>query len=988
MASAPEPCIAAEALLAARAAGSISPAGEAELLGHLDSCPDCRRLARALESPALYEALDVGGAVGGDLQDFAPVSPDRYERGREIGRGGMGRVILARDRRLGRAVAIKELLDARLHARFEREARLTARLQHPAIVSVHEAGRWPGGEPFYAMKYVAGRPLHQLIAETATLAERLALLPSFTTVAEAIAYAHSERVIHRDLKPHNILVGAFGETVVIDWGLATDLTEPADADAPRDAEAGPLTLAGAGTPAYMAPEQARGEAPDEGVDIYALGATLHHILAGEPPGQADIPAEAPAELRAIADRAMAPERIARYRSAAELVDELRRFQTGQLVRAHHYSFRALAVRWARRHRSGLLSVAAVVAAAALFVAARKTVAPAPSCGDGRERLAGAWDASVRSAVEKRFLATRRPYAADTSRRVAAALDGYAAGWSALRKETCEATAVRHEQSEALLDVRMQCLDRRLGELRALTALFARTPDAELVDHAVTAVGKLDDVVSCADRDVLTAAPLPTEPGARIEIASLRGLLEEAHALRLGGKYQPALALVRPVSAEAERLGYAPLELEATIERSTIERYLGERGREDRIHRWLALAARLGNDQEIARGWLELMFALTSSDRGADAIGLARTSEVAVARAGDPAPLRARLAAEIGRAHELRGELDAAQSSLREAVALIERSPERDDVELASALNALGSILWRAGEYVEARASFQRAIDVAVARLGPDHIDVAGAFLNLANLLSDEGRYDDASTLYQRAAERFEGALGADGWPVGLALTNLGNSERARGRYQDAASHLERAVAIYEKALGPTHRRLAVALEDLGVALAYLGRTADADRAVERARAITEASAGVEHPSYGRVVTDLALLAQLRGQCREAAELARRAQRILEKALGKDHPDLAGPLLILGQCQIDLGAPREASAVLERALAIRGARGGDPADTAELEFALGRARFALDRQDRSAPELVINARLEFSLLGPVQKARARDADRWLADRRAK
>src|SRR5262249_43440318 len=150
-----------------------------------------------------------------DFAELTVVADDNYVRGREIGRGGMGHIVRARDRRLGRSVAIKELRDERLRARFEHEARLTARLQHPAIVSVYEAGRWPSGAPFYAMKYVAGRPLDQVVAGMKTLDERLGVLPSVTTVVEAIAYAHSERVIHRDLKPHNILIGPFGEVVVI-----------------------------------------------------------------------------------------------------------------------------------------------------------------------------------------------------------------------------------------------------------------------------------------------------------------------------------------------------------------------------------------------------------------------------------------------------------------------------------------------------------------------------------------------------------------------------------------------------------------------------------------------------------------------------------------------------------------------------------------------------------------------------------------------------
>ena len=153
-------------------------------------------------------------------------SPDRYKILGEHGRGGIGRVSRAHDRELGRDVAIKELISRGnlSEARFLREALITARLEHPAIVPVHEAGRWPDGTPFYAMKLVAGRPLRDLIAERTTVDQRIGLLHHVIAVADAIAYAHGRNIIHRDLKPANVIVGDFGETVVIDWGLAKDLS--------------------------------------------------------------------------------------------------------------------------------------------------------------------------------------------------------------------------------------------------------------------------------------------------------------------------------------------------------------------------------------------------------------------------------------------------------------------------------------------------------------------------------------------------------------------------------------------------------------------------------------------------------------------------------------------------------------------------------------------------------------------------------------------
>jgi serine/threonine protein kinase len=182
------------------------------------------------------------------------VDPEVYAVEGEHARGGLGRIVRARDRRLDRLVAIKELTrqGPSARARFEREARITARLAHPAIVPIYEAGRWPSGEPFYAMKLLTGRTLREVIDDARDLDARLGLLPHVLAVAQAVAYAHSQRVIHRDLKPANVLVGAFGETVVIDWGLARELDAP-------DGETGGVM----GTPAYMPPEQAAGASVDE-----------------------------------------------------------------------------------------------------------------------------------------------------------------------------------------------------------------------------------------------------------------------------------------------------------------------------------------------------------------------------------------------------------------------------------------------------------------------------------------------------------------------------------------------------------------------------------------------------------------------------------------------------------------------------------------------------------------------------------------------------
>jgi eukaryotic-like serine/threonine-protein kinase len=246
----------------------------------------------------------------------ATMAPDGGSRGRydlreEIGRGGMGEVYRTIDRTLGRPVAVK-LLQSRFDEgsttarRFLDEARISAQLQHPGIPPIHDLGTLPDGRPFLAMKLIKGRTLEALLRErTETGADRGRFLAVFEQACQAVAYAHSRRVIHRDLKPQNVMVGAFGEVQVMDWGLAKVLGETAersrssDSDerlateilTARDDSDGSETQAGSvlGTPAYMAPEQAVGavEQVDERSDVFGLGAVLAVILTGQPPFVAD-----------------------------------------------------------------------------------------------------------------------------------------------------------------------------------------------------------------------------------------------------------------------------------------------------------------------------------------------------------------------------------------------------------------------------------------------------------------------------------------------------------------------------------------------------------------------------------------------------------------------------------------------------------------------------------------------------------------------------
>jgi eukaryotic-like serine/threonine-protein kinase len=317
------------------------------------------------------------------LPDF---SGTRYRALRYLARGGMGTVWLGEDTILNRQVALK-ILDpvddsSELSSRLLQEARVLARLEHPGIVPVHDAGTLGDGRAFYCMKYVEGQTLDRYVRGGSSLPDRLNLLER---IAEPLAFAHSKGILHRDLKPENVMIGSFGEVLVMDWGVAK-IKEAVRSEVGLEAQGDrgsnfstslPETAHGRilGTPGYMSPEQARGEIDsiDERTDVYSLGAILAFMLAGGGKEELDRSSPSghsqpvPRPLRAICAKAMASDPATRYASVQELSSDIAKYLEGLPVRAYREGIFERAVRVFARHRVAIVLVAAYLLMRLLFI---------------------------------------------------------------------------------------------------------------------------------------------------------------------------------------------------------------------------------------------------------------------------------------------------------------------------------------------------------------------------------------------------------------------------------------------------------------------------------------------------------------------------------------------------------------------------------------------------------------------------------------------
>lgn len=849
----------------------------------------------------------------------------------ELGSGAMGTVLKAYDETLDRTVAIKLLHTTaadRHPAWLEREALALGRLSHPNVVHVYELGQ-AEGQWFIAMELVGGQTLREWQRPRHGWRESLEV---YLQAGDGLAAAHAAGLVHRDFKPDNCLIDERGHVRVLDFGLAggavvassDEVTEATEAMGHRVLEE---TLASngriVGTPAYMPPEQMRGEDADPRSDQFSFCVALYEAVYGERPyagrtlatlmaailagdvGERPARARAPAQLRKILLRGLAAEPDRRWPAMDVLLAELR---TLTAPKTQH---------WLALGVTGGLVVVGVGLVRYAEVGLR--------CDGAEEQLEEIWNETRKQEVRGAILETGASYAADTWARVEPRLDEYAAAWIDQYTSTCEATAIRGEQSESLRDLRMSCLHERKAALVATVDVLAHT-DHRAVENAVDVVHDLPELEGCSDATRLSRQqqimPLPSDASTRQAIDDLRSRLTTSQAERTAGSYQVALEGVDSLIPDAEAVGYEPLLAEIRLLRGDLLDTLGRfTEAEDELTRAYTLAAGHGHDDVTIDSLIALAHVI-GSKRGEYRAGLrlARMALPLAEHTGTPIQ-RSAGSSMLGTLLASQGLYQEAEAHHRRALEIINEALSVDHPAMAPKLNNLGLTLLNQGRHQDAELSFRQAIELRERTLGSNHPDVAGPVGNLGLALEKQGRYREAEQQLQRALRIRETAFGPDHPSISESLSDLGLLLDRQGRYEEAEQQYRRSLGIWELAMGSTHPDTAVLLLNLGNSLASQGRDAEAELQHRRAIGILEQSVEPDHPSIAESTTALASSLANQGRYDEAMAQYRRALDTWETGLGMGHPNAASTLNNMGAVLESQGKHEEAGALYQRAIRI-------------------------------------------------------------------
>jgi tetratricopeptide (TPR) repeat protein/predicted Ser/Thr protein kinase len=987
-----------ENALAAFASGQLSGPRLAALEDHLAGCEECRLTAgAAMATQATMDARAAISAPASGEGGEAARAPLALTRGAALGRytileplgaGAMGVVYTAYDAELDRAVAIKLLRpragDAETASRLAREARAMAKISHPAVVSVFDAGVLDG-RPFVAMELVKGETLAAWRARKERTPREIVAL--FAACGRGLAAAHAAGLVHRDFKPDNVLVTEDGHAKITDFGLARSLLaapdEPAAAPVDRGARAD-LTRTGAlvGTPAYMAPEQLRGEPADARADQWAFCVALYEALAGERPfdggdleglraaveaGLSEEQASArsiPAPLRPALRRGLSRDPGARFPRMDDLVAILDRFVTPHPAR--------------RR----VTAVAAVVAAlvAGLAVALWPRASP---CAGAAARGRDAWSDARRDRVKAAFTATGRPFAAAAWAEVDGALRRHVDRWSAARIEACEATRVRGERSEEAFDLRMRCLEGHLDQLDEVVKLFSAA-DGDVVENAVTAAYALPRADACADDAALRArVKPPRDPAARDAVDGLEKRLAAVRVQRDAARYATAAGEAKSLAAEARKVAFPLVLGEALLVAGDLDDRRGEYAAAAEALRDAAFTGLAAGDDETAFAAAASLVQL-AGDRLAredEARFWDRTAEALLQRAPSPRA-EPQLHVSRGRLARVKGRYEEAAEHARRALAAVERRLGADGPEAATAHAGLGNALRDLGRYEEAERELARAIALRERLYGPSHPLVAEARSEVSNVYLKWGRPDRALAELTAALHIQEEALGRDHLQTGYTENRLANVYTDLEDYDRALAHYRHVVEIGEKQLGEKHPELGLAHMNLAICLRLMGRLDEAEREHAEAQRILERTVGPEYPFMAVIFQDLGTIRVARGQFAEGEALHRRALALGERVLGPRHPELADCLAALAEDALRDEHPAEAVALAERGLALQPAERTPARTLADLRFALARGLRASGGDRARARDLAQQARDGYGDRSPRARADRARADAWL------
>ncbi|HKE16303.1 MAG TPA: serine/threonine-protein kinase [Kofleriaceae bacterium] len=939
----------------------------------------------------------------------------RYVVLERIGEGGMGVVYAAYDSELDRKVALKflnpdgEESGVRRDKRLLREAHAMARLSHPNVVVVYEVGRFEG-RIFLAMEFVDGMDLRAwLAAGPRTTAE---ILDVFRGAAQGLAAAHAAGIIHRDFKPANVLVDAKSRARVTDFGLsraspvpddraaseplrAGDLVERGDgAEGSHGAESGdaadsgegantadgaegaegspspasplavPLTWTGdvLGTPSYMAPEQRAGGQADPRSDQFSFCVALHEALHREHPFEGKDAAELLDNIRAGKVRPPhAASSVPRWCRPALLrglrPDPAERFPSMDALLAE------LSNRPIRRRRR-----IAVAVALGLFVAGgaaygllvdRDAIAPPPRCDQGARRLAGVWDGARQRETRGAFEATGVPGADRTWNGFASTLGRRAASWVQMSDRACAATHHDGVQSPAVLDLRIECLDRKLEEMRGLVDVYSEKLDKKVLDRALDAAENLSSISGCADVTNLRAVvPLPGDPTIRAKVLDVRHRLGRAEALFNAGQFKEGRPFVAALKREADALGYAPLKAQVATSLGEYLKELGE-GKDGEKVLFEAIEQAVKGQDGIAEAsaWVSLAANFGRRGQVPEALLAARTAQLAVERANGDRVLHSRMFSSLAYVELIAGQPDKSLDHYQQAMAQWEALHESStSPRVANTLGNIGLVLNVLGRTRESLPYLERALASRKASLRADHPQMAASMGALGRAYHSIGMFRKARDLFAAALEILRKELGPEHPETVTIQTALAFAEANLGNHAQAIGLVASSLSVQRRILDPRDVELGQTYLAMGEVQKSAARHLEAQQSYERAIEQFERAKAPDHVSAGWALAGLGMVHNAVGRHREALRACRRGLAILKKELPENSDELLGSVICVGEALIGTGDLAAARAELEPALARFSEQDGAPQDFAELRFHLARALWATPADRRRARDL--------------------------------